>query len=337
MDETISPLFVVQAEKELNSGNPFKSIELCKRGLQFFPDFPIGYILLAEAYEKINDFESSNQVLNEALAKFPNNAAIKSALNRREATGSILVQEKMDNSEIEVSDEIIDKEEIILIEELEELKEQIENELEEELIEEIDEELLSITSSINEIETTTEITNNEEINVNFQNEFIEDNINESENNHNNYSKAFKIQSNFALDLNLLNSKDLDLIPGINFLPFRFDSYNLSDYKDVKDALISKILSFNLSQKTDLIPKETYFESIVNTISNSPKNECDDYDELNYPEELISDEILPTETYAMILEKQNKYSQAIEVYQKLISIKPEKADEYLEKIRNLQNV
>ncbi|MGB9701112.1 MAG: tetratricopeptide repeat protein [Candidatus Kapaibacteriota bacterium] len=337
MDETISPLFVVQAEKELNSGNPLKSIELCKRGLQFFPDFPIGYILLAEAYEKINDFESSNQVLNEALTKFPNNAAIKSALNRREETGSILVQEKMDNSEIEVSDDSVYKEEIILIEELEELEEQFENELEEELIEEIDEELLSITSSINEIETTTELTNNDEINVNFQNELFEDNFSESEKHHKKTSKAFKIQSNFAIDLNLLNSQDLDLIPGINFLPFRFNSYNLSDYKEVKEAQISKILSFNLSPKTDIIPKETYFESIVNTISNSSQEECDDYDDLNYPEELISDEILPTETYAMILEKQNKNSQAIEVYQKLISIKPEKADEYLEKIRNLQNV
>lgn len=334
MDETISPLFVVQAEKELNSGNPLKSIELCKRGLQFFPDFPIGYILLAEAYEKINDFESSNQVLNEALTKFPNNAAIKSALNRREETGSILVQEKIDNSEIEVSDESVDKEEIILIEELEE---QIENELEEELIEEIDEELLSITSSINQIETTTELTNNEEINVNFQNELIEDNFSETEKHQKKTSKAFKIQSNFAIDLNLLNSQDLDLIPGINFLPFRFDSYNLSDFKDVKEAQISKILSFNLSPKIDLIPNETYFESMVNTISNSPQEECDDYDDLNYSEELIYDEILPTETYAMILEKQNKNSQAIEVYQKLISIKPEKADEYLEKIRNLQNV
>jgi hypothetical protein len=343
MDEKISPLFVIQAEKELISGNPLKSIELCKRGLQFFPDFPIGYLLLAEAYEKLNDLENCNQILNEAYSKFPNNAAIKSALNRRTETGSIIVDEHFEERDFADIQNNNENSEINLIDELED---QIDNELNEEidseLIEEIDSEISSIQSKLSDINNTISFEANEIIDDNqirlegdLSNEisFDTENVNIRQNSSINMNLPFQLN----IDLNSLHSEDIDLIPGINFLPFKFDSYSLNDFLDTNEPRITRMLSPTFFNKKESILKDNYFENVVNTISNTPIEEEFIFEEKTYEKEDLNDEVFPTETYARILEKQRKTVQAIEIYKKLIEVKPEKTDEYIEKIKQLQNL
>lgn len=101
--EEFSPLFAIQAEKALKANNPQLAIELCKRGLDYFPDYQIGYVLLAEAYEAIGNFEERDKVIETMHNLFPNALTTKAVDNKIKNEGSLVnpsdnLEEIIDNT-----------------------------------------------------------------------------------------------------------------------------------------------------------------------------------------------------------------------------------------------
>ncbi len=77
----INPLFAVEAEKLLESGYIQEAINLCNNGVKQYPDYPLGYGMLARSYIESGDYTNASRIINNSLQKFPNN---KSLLNIKE-------------------------------------------------------------------------------------------------------------------------------------------------------------------------------------------------------------------------------------------------------------
>mgnify|MGYP005821664079 CR=1 FL=1 len=100
MKEISNPVFLIEAESALENQNFARAIELCKRGIEFFPDYYLGYVLLIEAYEGIKNFDEADKIFNSATNKFANNLFFREIARRREKFGSLLIKknEKKSNN-----------------------------------------------------------------------------------------------------------------------------------------------------------------------------------------------------------------------------------------------
>jgi tetratricopeptide (TPR) repeat protein len=87
--EKILPTFVLSAAKALSDGKSDIAIELCKNGIENFPEYPIGFILLAEAYEHSGDLDSVQIILSGASDLFPTNKTVLSVKKRFAQTGKL--------------------------------------------------------------------------------------------------------------------------------------------------------------------------------------------------------------------------------------------------------
>ncbi len=76
--ENLSILFAIDAEEMFNNGDFSSVIDLCMRGKEQYPDYPLGYIILSKAYNEIYDYENAQLIIAEAKAKFPINRLINS-------------------------------------------------------------------------------------------------------------------------------------------------------------------------------------------------------------------------------------------------------------------
>jgi len=106
--EEISPLFAIQAEKALQSNNPQLAIEICRRGVQFFPDYQIGYILMAEAYEMMGNTAERDKLIQEIHQKFPNAITTKAIEQKIKTEGTLLKEvedRQISSSEFELKNE----------------------------------------------------------------------------------------------------------------------------------------------------------------------------------------------------------------------------------------
>jgi len=73
----ISPLFAVEAEELLNSGRAQEAIDLCKQGIEAFPNYTIAYGILARAHSAIGDSAVAESVLESAAQSFPRSKTIR--------------------------------------------------------------------------------------------------------------------------------------------------------------------------------------------------------------------------------------------------------------------
>ncbi|GEM_PF-2647505 len=63
--------FAVEAEELLLNGNASAALDLCKSGISVFPDYPMGWRILAETYFELNDLDNALQSVEQGLLKFP--------------------------------------------------------------------------------------------------------------------------------------------------------------------------------------------------------------------------------------------------------------------------
>jgi len=85
----ILPNYVLQVEEMLKEGNVPDAIELCQEGIEAYPTYIVGFLLLAEAYELSNDADSVAIILNGAKEIFANNKTLKMYYNRFKQTGEL--------------------------------------------------------------------------------------------------------------------------------------------------------------------------------------------------------------------------------------------------------
>jgi tetratricopeptide (TPR) repeat protein len=86
MNETL-PTFVLSAEKALLEGKYKYASDLCKKGIEQYPDYPIGFVLLVESYELSGDTDTANIVFSGARELFPYNKTINSIAKRHSESG----------------------------------------------------------------------------------------------------------------------------------------------------------------------------------------------------------------------------------------------------------
>lgn len=69
----MSPLFALEAEELLLSGEIAKAIELCEKGLEVYPDYPAALAILAKALEMSGNSEKSQEKIRKARNFFQSN------------------------------------------------------------------------------------------------------------------------------------------------------------------------------------------------------------------------------------------------------------------------
>ena len=126
----------------------------------------------------------------------------------------------------------------------------------------------------------------------------------------------------------------------SFIPFLFDLPNKSnsEYKETLNSLslrhpdrthLKKIIKDNHNNENKIIG-----DFIKNKPKIKTKKENDNSDDLSKPK--LSKSSFSTENMAEILTKQKKYSEAIKIYEKLISNNSKKKIYFAKKIKKLKN-
>lgn len=65
------PSFAVAAASLLREQKPVDAARLCAGGLEYFPDYAAGYLLLSQAYSALGQPEDAKLILEEARRRFP--------------------------------------------------------------------------------------------------------------------------------------------------------------------------------------------------------------------------------------------------------------------------
>ncbi len=100
MSQELAPIFLVEAEKYLENRDFDRAIELCKRGIEYFPDYYLGYVLLTEALESVGNFEQADSIFETASIHFANNLFFREIARRRSKFGRLLIQEDENSNNI---------------------------------------------------------------------------------------------------------------------------------------------------------------------------------------------------------------------------------------------
>lgn len=69
-----APSFAVSASALLSKNLPVDAARLCARGLEYFPDYVVGYLLLADAYRAMAQVGDAQLILDEARRRLPHYA-----------------------------------------------------------------------------------------------------------------------------------------------------------------------------------------------------------------------------------------------------------------------
>ncbi len=341
--EDISPLFAVQAEKALQNNNIQLAIDLCERGLKYFPDYLMGYVLLAEAYQKLGVKDRRDTVLDQIKSKFQAShytqhiEKIISNVENPPVVESNFVTIDSKIPEDVYPEEVLPQEEV---------------NIDQLFAQGLDPDATEITE-ITEIGDVPEFTVEDTVEDEITNEIITEDIyepNEYEHNIENEQSSESIfQDNYSneliseepkqgVDSNILYANDLQLIPGIDFLPIK---YNYSEVLEFHHNFISQNTS-EIRPQTKLTLQAKLNDSVKlgDIVQNfMTENQVDEklIDEVEETHQDYDEEIVPTATLAMIYEKQQKYTEALDIYEKLLIRIPEKATIYREKIEEITNI
>lgn len=382
--EEISPLFAIQAEKALKMNNPQLAVEICKRGLQFFPDYQIGYVLMAEAYEMMGETSERDNLVEQIHHKFPKAITTKVIDEKMKAAGTLLlnnqepsniesnvlnvaetsddidkwtmVEAELSNDEnnaVSVQEELANIDELIdeaqsVIEDLEEtiedlhveianvageyVEQMIDTDENDDTNDELIQEYAELESEIADLQDFSNSNDDPESVVAFSEDLLE-----LEKQHTPFES--QINSSQVIHIQNVNFADINLIAGINFLPFEF---NFSDIFELsKNISLENYLSIeSVEHNADEIDEEMSFSMADDEKQNQDLYKTEPIKDLEYEQEESTEkhfpeDFVPTETLAMIYEKQGKYMNAIDIYQKLMEIHPDKMEHYLNKIMLLE--
>jgi tetratricopeptide (TPR) repeat protein len=75
--ENISPKYVLNANKMLQDGDYNEAIELISKGVEKYPEYTVGFAILAEAYELSGDSDSAKIIFDGAKNIFPSNKLLQ--------------------------------------------------------------------------------------------------------------------------------------------------------------------------------------------------------------------------------------------------------------------
>lgn len=295
----ISPFFAIDAEQLLDAGLPGQAIELCKLGIEIYPDYPSAYIILAKSYGLLNRYDEANQILENSKDLFPFNRALQKFISDfnphkpAKSDDSDVVGGRIDYTEIESDFELpeIDLGKIPSIAETQDLLPQSDD-------------IASYSSSHSKKSRLTEFSDRKY-----------------------FLKKIVGISRFVNEGSLISASNLSIIPGLIFSPFR-NNTKLPELRDYTKRL------FNFPNPDEAFCKDNsgMKSSDVKEMKDTELPADDDYPEPNrgYPTSMM------TETLAKIYEAQGAYSAAISAYLLLIKQYPDKELYYNSKIKELQS-
>lgn len=326
--ENLSILFAIEAEEMFNNGDFSSAIDLCIKGKEQFPDYPIGYIILAQSFNEISEFENAQLIITEAQSKFPTNRLIKRLFEDFTKTDLSDLMRNVDavseteppaDNEIESSDIIpVLEDSVISIDENYLSDEKIvEHEL---LIESISETEFDAESDFIDTETESEeIFENEEYESEDTNDvgIIEG---EPKPDQENFLRLVVSYDTGDMSINSLKSANPALIPGLNYTPLRARSRQSNERSD-KHIPIFPDFSMHFD------------EELLRLRENDINDFMDEYDDTE--ESGGNTPMIVSDTYASILVAQGAYSEALETYRELCSKNPDKSEFYNQKIDELQ--
>lgn len=335
----ISPMFALEAEELFENGNYQAAIELCKNGIELYPEYTTGYLTLIDLYIKISENDLANELISKVKELFPHIHQIyyyekilqeklnEQSLNDREFDSLEIPQLSEHLNEI-LSEKIITENDVFpddidnilddLSSEISKYNTQPDKSTDE--IQEISADNEYIQTDYNITSETKEYPTNEEIQKNKpQVENILETLPRG------FLKYFAAKSNPELYQTSIQSSDKFIIDGLfDYVFFDYSKSNLNKIELNASFNIEYLASKYGYNKTKDDEITQLAEKITSINKITPIVEEDDLSE----EEPIDFTPPATETMAKILTQQGKLDKAIEIYIKLAESHPEKRDYFL---------
>ncbi len=74
---TVHQTFATEAQHLLDKGEAKEAAQQLEQGLRHYPDYTTAYVVLARAYQTLNDNESAHEVVQRALKRFPTHRVLR--------------------------------------------------------------------------------------------------------------------------------------------------------------------------------------------------------------------------------------------------------------------
>lgn len=338
----ITPVFALDAEDLFETGQYFDAIALCKQGLELYPEYASGYVVLYRALIALEREAEALNALNSGLEALPANRILLRLLNEHSAKyDTTKVDEPIEFPAIVSFDEPVSSES----EELQASDSDTPQEISTEGIEPktviigIDKDIKPDNEEIADILLTTDNIS-EVISADTQEENTADVISSERLS---YPALRIIESASQGEKVLIRASSLGLIPGLQFTPMslrkparRFSSElpELPPFREFAQPMIveAELVETDIKTKTPLEELAARLEKARVAIVQDETPTVQDN-----TVEIVS---TATETVAKIYESQGAYSQAVKVYKQLAQAKPELKEKYealIERIRNNADV
>ena len=332
------PSFAVTAIHLLQSNNILEAAQLCASGVEHYPDYIGGYVLLASAYESLGQHHDA-QVIREALhTRFPGLPLLKSYIQAQQES---LVEDTPDIEEPQTFDE--DQ-----VPEVEQIAESV---------------------SVLEVEpaTESEVVCFEEPAIEPVAEFSEDFIIEAElevhvelaiepepetfegpspvTSHPNVLRLIEMAP-VTTDTRIIRSSSVRLIPGLEFTSLRFEGTRSRGRREITSLLDPPAFrTFHPIRRTAR-PSETQeprkkpvtLEELAARLNDArlPRNTGGNDQEISREDfSAMQSPIMITETIARIYMQQGSFELAIEAFKALQKQKPEKTVEFEKLIKECE--
>jgi tetratricopeptide (TPR) repeat protein len=332
------PSFAVTAIHLLQSNSILEAAQLCASGVEHYPDYIGGYVLLASAYESLGQHHDA-QVIREALhTRFPGLPLLKSYIQAQQES---LVEDTPDIEEPQTFDE--DQ-----VPEVEQIAESV---------------------SVLEVEpaTESEVVCFEEPAIEPVAEFSEDFIIEAESevhvelaiepepetfegpspvtSHPNVLRLIEMAP-ITTDTRIIRSSSVRLIPGLEFTSLRFEGTRSRGRREITSLLDPPAFrTFHPIRRTAR-PSETQeprkkpvtLEELAARLNDArlPRNTGGNDQEISREDfSAMQSPIMITETIARIYMQQGSFELAIEAFKALQKQKPEKTVEFEKLIKECE--
>jgi tetratricopeptide (TPR) repeat protein len=332
------PSFAVTAIHLLQSNNILEAAQLCASGVEHYPDYIGGYVLLASAYESLGQHHDA-QVIREALhTRFPGLPLLKSYIQAQQES---LVEDTPDIEEPQTFDEDP-------VPEVEQIAESV---------------------SVLEVEpaTESEVVCFEEPAIEPVAEFSEDFIIEAElevhvelaiepepetfegpspvTSHPNVLRLIEMAP-VTTDTRIIRSSSVRLIPGLEFTSLRFEGTRSRGRREITSLLDPPAFrTFHPIRRTAR-PSETQeprkkpvtLEELAARLNDArlPRNTGGNDQEISREDfSAMQSPIMITETIARIYMQQGSFELAIEAFKALQKQKPEKTVEFVKLIKECE--
>jgi len=248
-------LFAKESVELLRSGDVDGAMRLCEKGISAFPEYPGGWLAMAQIYFERGDLENARKSVSNGLKDYPNYKPLQHFIDVIDDTNILM----------EPPDELPENEDY----------ETITDEAENVDIEEPDKKIVDIVETEKEQKEETS-----------------------------FLRLVKTFESNEVNENQLRADNPALIPGLAFTPLR---------------------ATRRTQVEHYTNQPLHFPEFYNP---STQREED------ANSEQINSELYSTGTMAEILESQGALKQAIEIYETLLKVNPDKAKHYKDKIAEL---